>query len=321
MKNNKILVSLLALIITASLVGCGTKTDTAKDTAKETTKVETTTDTTAKTDVVADAVNGYFANMPADVYKIPEKDFVEKVKANEDMFILDIRLADVYAKGHIKGAVNAPWGTAISDNLDKLPKDKTIMVYCYTGQTAGQTVALLNMAGFKAKSVNLGWDLGISKVDGVKDVTETKVNDFAKVEALEIKPEIKTAIENYLKGLDTVKSTNFKNYKISEDDAKKLVDAKDSSVVFLSVRSAEDYAKGHIAGATNIPWAKGMQEKFSTLPKDKKIIVYCYTGQTAGQTVAGLKMLGYDAVSLNGGMGTKANAPAGWANKGFAVEK
>jgi len=321
MKKNKILTSLLALIITASLAGCAAKTDTTKDAAKDTTKVETTADTTAKTDVVADAVNGYFANMPADVYKIPEKDFVEKVKANEDMFILDIRLADVYAKGHIKGAVNVPWGTAISDNLDKLPKDKTIMVYCYTGQTAGQAVALLNMAGFKAKSVNLGWDLGISKVDGVKDVTETKVNDFAKVESVEIKPEIKTALENYFKGLDTVKATNFKNYKISEDDAKKLVDAKDSSVVFLSVRSAEDYAKGHIAGATNIPWAKGMQEKFSTLPKDKKIIVYCYTGQTAGQTVAGLKMLGYDAVSLNGGMGTKANAPAGWANKGFAVEK
>ena len=322
MRKNKILTSLLALIITASLVGCGTKADTTKDAAKETTKVETTAaDTTAKTDVVADAVNGYFANMPADVYKIPEKDFVEKVKANEDMFILDIRQADVYAKGHIKGAVNASWGTAISDNLDKLPKDKAIMVYCYTGQTAGQTVALLNMAGFNAKSVNLGWDLGISKVDGVKDVTETKVNEFAKVEALEIKPEIKTAVENYLKGLDTVKDTNFKNYKISEDDAKKLVDAKDSSVVFLSVRKAEDFAKGHIAGATNIAWGKGMQEKFSTLPKDKKIIVYCYTGQTAAQTVAGLKMLGYDAVSLNGGMGTAANAPAGWANKGFAVEK
>ncbi|MCJ7688748.1 MAG: sulfurtransferase, partial [Clostridiaceae bacterium] len=42
---------------------------------------------------------------------------------------------------------------------------------------------------------------------------------------------------------------------------------------------------------------------------------------TAGQTVAGLKMLGYDAVSLNGGMGTDSNAPSGWANKGFPVEK
>lgn len=321
MKRNKILSSLLALTIAVALVGCGNSTNNAKNATKNATTTESSTTKTENTDVIAEAVNGYFANMPDDIYKISEKTFVEKVKANEDMFILDIRQPDVYAKEHIKGAVNAPWGTAISDNLDKLPKDKTIMVYCYTGQTAGQTVALLNMAGFNSRSVNLGWDLGISKVDGVKDVVETQANDFAKVEALEIKPEIKTALENYFKGLDTVKTTNFKNYKISEDDAKKLVDSKDSSVVFLSVRSAEDFAKGHIAGAINIPWGKGMQEKFDTLPKDKKIIVYCYTGQTAGQTVAGLKMLGYDAVSLNGGMGTKANAPAGWANKGFAVEK
>jgi len=313
MKKNKILSSLLALTIAAALVGCGSK-------AADTTKTESpTTVVTENKNVVADAANAYFANMPEDFYKIPEKTFVEKVKANEDMFILDIRQPDVYAKEHIKGAVNAPWGTAISDNLDKLPKGKIIMVYCYTGQTAGQTVALLNMAGFDAKSVNLGWDLGISKVEGLKDVTETTVNEFVKVEAVEIKPEIKTAIENYFTGLDAVKATNFKNYKISEDDAKKLVDAKDSSVAILSVRSAADYAKGHIEGAINIPWAKGMQEKFNTLPKDKKIIVYCYTGQTAGQTVAVLKMLGYDAVSLNGGMGTKANAPAGWANKGFPV--
>ena len=49
--------------------------------------------------------------------------------------------------------------------------------------------------------------------------------------------------------------------------------------------------------------------------------MYCYTGQTAGQATAALRLLGYDAVSLNGGMGTAANAPSGWANKGFPVVK
>jgi len=29
--------------------------------------------------------------------------------------------------------------------------------------------------------------------------------------------------------------------------------------------------------------------------------------------------MGYDAVSLNGGMGMAANAPSGWANKEFPV--
>ncbi len=275
----------------------------------------------AAADPVKDAVDNYFANMPADLYKIGEKEFVAKVKANDPLFILDIRQADIYAKGHIKGAVNLPWGTAISDNLGKLPKNKTIMVYCYTGQTAGQTVALLNMAGFTAKSVNLGWDLGISKVDGVTEVIETKSNPLSKVASLKINPQVKAVISRYYRGLASLTGTAYANYKISEADAKALLDKKDPSVIFLSVRSATDYAKGHIEGAINIPFGKGMEHEFSILPKNKKIIVYCYTGQTAGQTVAGLRMLGYDAVSLNGGAGMPSNAPQGWVNKGYPLVK
>ena len=275
----------------------------------------------SKTDVVADAANAYFANMPEDAYKISQTDLIAKVKAGEDMFILDIRQPDVYAQGHVKGAFNAPWGTAISDNLDKLPKNKTIMVYCYTGQTAGQAVALLNIAGFTAKSVNLGWNLGISKAEGVADVTETTVNSFGTVESLTIKAEIKTAIESYFKGLADVKDTKYANYKISEAEAKGLLDADDTGIKFLSIRKAADFEAGHIQGAVNIPFAKGMEKSFGTLSKDKKVIVYCYTGQTAGQTVAVLKLLGYDAVSLNSGMGMASTGEAGWVNKGYPVVK
>lgn len=329
MKKNKILSSLIALSIAFSLAGCGStvqQTGAQGNTAKteQTAPASTQQSSTASStnDVVATAANNYFANMPEDIYKIPEKDFITKVKANEAMTILDIRQPDVYAKGHIKGAINIPFGTAISDNLEKIPADKPVMVYCYTGQTAGQTVALLNMAGFNAKSVNLGWNLGISKVEGVADVTETTENALpANVTTAKIDPALKDAISKYFAGLADVKGTTYANYKISEDDAKKLLDTKDQSVMFLSIRSAKDYAEGHIEGALNIPFAKGMQESFNTLPKDKKIIVYCYTGQTAGQTVAGLRLLGYDAVSLNAGMGTKATAPNGWLNKGFSVVK
>lgn len=270
---------------------------------------------------VTDAVNGYFAKMPADIYKISEKDFVAKVKAQEPMVILDIRQPDVYAKGHIRGAINLPWGTAISDNLEKLPKDRLVMVYCYTGQTAGQTVALLNMAGFNAKSVNLGWDFGISKVEGVQAVMDTEAAFLSGGSSVSVNAAIKTEIERYFQGLNAVKGTKYVNYKISEAAAQGLLDQKASDIQFVSVRSAADYAKGHIDGAINIPFGKGMEQQFTQLPKDKKLIVYCYTGQTAGQTVAGLRMLGYDAVSLNGGIGTPANAPQGWANQGYPLVK
>jgi rhodanese-related sulfurtransferase len=297
MMKRKLLVVLLAATMMLSFAACGPKEP--------------------EKDVVKDAAMAYFTNMPEDVYKIPEKDFVAKVKAGDDMVILDIRQADVYGQGHIKGAVNVPWGPAIAENLSKIPADKTVYIYCYTGQTAGQAVMTLNMAGFDAKSVNLGWNLGISKVEGVADVTVTEAATLDGKSTID--PKIQTALTEYYAGLAPLAKDKFANYKVSEDDAKALLDAKDTSVVFLSVRKAEDFAKGHIETATNIPFGKGMETKFSTLPTDKKIIVYCYTGQTAGQVVAGLRLLGYDAVSLNGGMGTPANAPAGWANKGFPV--
>ena len=47
--------------------------------------------------------------------------------------------------------------------------------------------------------------------------------------------------------------------------------------------------------------------------------MYKRQGQTAGQTTAILRLLGYDAVSLNGGVGVGVNAPLGWANQGFEL--
>lgn len=326
MKRFKFQVIVLALVMALTLTGCGPKEEAAPSTepaTEETQAAETQQEdkpvTLEMSPAISEAVNAYFANMPADIYKIPEQDVVDKVKAGEDIFVLDIRQAKDYEAGHLKGAVNLPWGTAISDNLDKLPADKMIAVYCYSGQTAGQTVALLNMAGYNAKSVNLGWNWGISKVEGVAEVTETTANELVAGVPADTDPKVKEAIAAYYQGLADVKETTYANYKINEDDLKELVDAKDDSIAILSVRKAEDYAKGHIEGATNIPFGPGMESQFDTLPQGKKIVVYCYTGQTAGQTVAGLRLLGYDAVSLNAGMGTPATGEAGWANKGYPV--
>lgn len=326
MKTNKKWLSLvLALVLVFSISACSKKEEsTTMDvaTTEATTAAVTEATTEAPTEAALDMaalVSDYFKNMPEHIYKIPEKDFVDMVKAGTtDMTILDIRSAEDYGKGHIKGAVNMPWGPAISEGLSSIPADKPVFIYCYTGQTAGQAVTTLNIAGFDARSVNLGWNFGISKVEGVADVT---VTDAATLTAgvTEIDPQIQEAMTAYYTGLAAVADTQYKNYKISEADLKTMVDAKDESIVILSVRKAEDYAKGHIQGALNIPFGKDMADSFGTLPTDKKIVVYCYTGQTAGQATAALRLMGFDAVSLNGGMGTAANAPQGWLNNGFPV--
>ena len=264
------------------------------------------------------AVNDYFANMPDHIYKIGQADFVEKVANGDDMFIIDMRSADDYAKGHVEGAVNINWNTMMSDNLMNIPTDKEVFIYCYSGQTAGQAVATLNIAGIPARSVNLGWNFGISKVEGVADVTTTEA---LAIEALgnDIDPTIQAAMDAYYAGLADVSSTMFKNYKISEANLKTLIDENDESIYILSIRQQDVFDAGHIEGASLLPFGSEMAELFTTLPTDKTIVVYCYSGQTAGQTVASLRLLGFDAVSLNGGMGVGANAPLGWSNNGFEV--
>ncbi len=157
-------------------------------------------------------------------------------------------------------------------------------------------------------------------MEGYEAAVETKVNELTVTTDYKVDSEIEAAIDDYYKGLADVSSTMFKNYKISEDMLKMMIEA-EQDITLLSIRQRSAFAEGHIPGAINIPWGKGMQEYFGQLAADKKVVVYCYTGQTAGQTVAGLRMLGFDAISLNGGMGMSANDPYGWSNKGFDVEK
>ena len=59
--------------------------------------------------------------------------------ASNDPFMVDIRAPEDYANGHIKGAVNIPGKVLFNaDGLAKLPKDKPIVLNCYSGQTASQ---------------------------------------------------------------------------------------------------------------------------------------------------------------------------------------
>ncbi|KAJ5076083.1 rhodanese-related sulfurtransferases-related [Anaeramoeba ignava] len=69
----------------------------------------------------------------------------------EDYFIVDIRSPADYCSGHIANAINIPFHTiAANSSLAKLPTDKTILVYCYTGHTASQSTAILNLLGYDA---------------------------------------------------------------------------------------------------------------------------------------------------------------------------
>jgi len=147
----------------------------------------------------------------------------------------------------------------------------------------------------------------------------TEATQFPGKTGIDVNPVLREVFVDYFENLADVSGTMYASNIISEENVKKIVDAEDDTVYILSIRQEEAYNEGHVPGAELISWGDGMQQNFSSLPANKKIIVYCYTGQTAGQTVGGLRVLGYDAVSMKGGMGTPSNEPQGWSNQGYPV--
>ena len=88
---------------------------------------------------------------------------------------------------------------------------------------------------------------------------------------------------------------------LQTDDFEQLI--ADTTVVRLDVRTAEEFAEGHIANAVNIDV---MQEDFSQkatelLPKDKVIAVYCRSGRRSKQAAELLAEKGFKVKELHGG--------------------
>ncbi|MBU0934158.1 MAG: sulfurtransferase [Spirochaetes bacterium] len=246
--------------------------------------------------------------------------FVADALAGKEMYVVDIRSATDYAKGHIKGAVNVPWGTsAMWEAMAHIPTDRTVYVHCYTGQTAGQAIVTMKLAGIKTVSVNSGWNLGISKVDGYDAAVTTEATAIDTSFNNGVSAEVVGIIKKYYEDTAKVAGTTFGNNMVSEENAKAILDAADASVQFVSMRRPDDYAKGHVPTAINFPFGATMWDGLANLPTGKKLISYCYSGQTANQGIALLRLLGYDAVSLRFGMGNARTAPGGWSNKGYPV--
>ena len=78
----------------------------------------------------------------------------------------------------------------------------------------------------------------------------------------------------------------------------------EDNLVVVDVRAAEDYAKGHIPGAINIP--KEQWGRPQGLAKDKTNVVYCYTQQChlAANACAQFASQGYPVMELEGGFET-----------------
>lgn len=76
---------------------------------------------------------------------------IAKLAADKNTIIVDVRTKDEYEDTHIKDAINIPYNEIIASNLDK---NKTILVYCQSGNRSKKAYNALKKLGYKV------YDLG-----------------------------------------------------------------------------------------------------------------------------------------------------------------
>ncbi|GEM_PF-510402 len=80
-----------------------------------------------------------------------------------------------------------------------------------------------------------------------------------------------------LEGCKVIATENY--VKIDGSQLKQLIENKEN-IYLIDVRTEQMYSDGHISGATNVPYSK-LGDMISTIPKDRKVVLYCKTGQTS----------------------------------------
>ncbi|MCZ3387263.1 MAG: rhodanese-like domain-containing protein [Actinomycetia bacterium] len=85
---------------------------------------------------------------------------------------------------------------------------------------------------------------------------------------------------------------------VSASEARELVDA---GAVMVDVRTTSEWNAGHSALALHMALDQ-LSQKQRRIPKDKKVVVVCRSGNRSRGAAKHLIESGYDAVNLAGGM-------------------
>lgn len=80
-----------------------------------------------------------------------------------------------------------------------------------------------------------------------------------------------------------------------------------SETVIIDVRTAEEYAAGHLDGAMNIDvQSDSFDGLVAQLPLDGEYIVYCRSGNRAGAAIQRMEALGFTDLTNAGGLDAAA---------------
>jgi rhodanese-related sulfurtransferase len=240
--------------------------------------------------------------------QIAPQELAQRIARGDDLVIVDARTAEEYARGCVPGAVHVPGGELVLriGTLVQRP-DTTIVVHCggrtrsYIGAESLRRMRLPNPV-VALENGTMGWQLaGLTLERGAARATPPVSTASRAAAAVAAK---RVAAED---------GVRF----ISPEALRDLWQRRDAeNIAILDVRTAEEYAAGHVEGAV---WAPGGQAVQATdeyvAVRAATIVCVCDGAVRSTLTASWLARMGYPrVVALAGGL------PA-WEQAGGVVER
>lgn len=102
------------------------------------------------------AVDGFLSSIPEGFLAMGDIEKFNEAIAN-GAFLVDVREVAEYEEGHIPNAINVPLRT-LAQNLDQIPTDQPVFVYCKSGYRAALSTAALQTMGYSnVRAFGPGW--------------------------------------------------------------------------------------------------------------------------------------------------------------------
>lgn len=224
--------------------------------------------------------------------------------------IIDIRDSATFVnKGRIQGAVRVDLSRVLDHikTINTLNYEK-IAIVCYSGQTSGYVTGFLRLMGynnvFSLKYGMSSWNQVFAEGYWLNKTGNARANEFTTTPYSKNQPGNlptlntgkKTEPEILEVRVNELLADGFTPARITHNDVFSNLEG----YYIVNYWPVDHYNVGHIPGAVQYTPRSDLKSTtyLKTLPTDKPIVIYCYTGQTSAQVVAFLRVLGYDAKSL-----------------------
>lgn len=243
--------------------------------------------------------------------KVPALVIQTDVHKNLDKYlVIDIRKHADYVNGHIDGAYNVKGENIYSFMKDSISAGsyEKVVIACYSGQTASYFTSLLRLAGY-GNVYAMKWGMSSWTPALAENKWKAKVGS-----AYESQVETSGNSKGSKNGYPTISTGKLTGFEIAMARSKQIIEegtkpmkvkadevfANPEKYYIVNYWPMSKYAIAHIPGAVQYEPKKSLSREtyLETLPKDKTIVVYCYTGQHSAFVTAYLRFLGYDAKSL-----------------------